>query len=114
MIVDTKRYKNKKLVHSGDILKRSLAELKISGKTTQHQAFPEWEQIVGKEIAAVARPTKISRGNLLIVQVIDAVWVQELSLQKKEILTKVQDYNEGAMIEDLKFVTGNPKDFSLR
>ncbi len=64
---------------------------------------------MGKEIAQVAVPEKIVRGKVLVIRVIDSVWAQELSMQKQALLDKIFAFGKGAVLEDLKFITGDPK-----
>lgn len=73
---------------------------------SEYSAFPEWPEIVGAEIAAVAVPEKIVKRKLLVVRVIDAAWTQELSFRKRELLELLSGF--GTPIEDVRFVTGDP------
>jgi predicted nucleic acid-binding Zn ribbon protein len=91
------------------ILEHTLGAYRLERKLEQYAAFPDWPQIVGEEIAAVALPLKIIRGNTLIVQVVDAAWAQELSMMKDAILERIFKHGKGATISDVRFVTGNPQ-----
>lgn len=102
---------NRKPKAVGDLLNRTFRSLRIKTKVERYAAFPRWEEVVGSEIAAVAIPEKIVRGNVLQVRVKDAVWAQELQLQKEMILENLHKLNTGAAIQDIKFSTGNPRLF---
>ena len=106
--------RNRAPIAIGDLLERTLGSPKLKGKAEEYAAFPLWPEIVGATIAETAKPLKIISGNVLVVQVIDASWAQELSMQKEDLLQKIHHRNVGAVIQDLKFVTGNPKRFSGR
>ena len=82
---------------------------RLDKKLEQYAAFPQWPEIVGEEVAAVSRPEKILGGKLLVVRVADAVWAQELSLQKHILLEKMQNAESGSLIEDIRFTIGSPK-----
>ena len=91
------------------ILDRALQHARLQNKIREYAAFPEWETIVGEEIAKVARPEKILRGKILVVRVVDAAWAQELSMQKSMLLDRIFEHKLGATIEDIQFLSGNPK-----
>lgn len=83
----------------------------LKKKAEEYAAFPFWKEIVGEEIASVAVPEKIIGGRVLKVRVIDAVWAQELSLMKTELLEKIHSSGKGALVDDIRFTIGNPKSF---
>ena len=84
----------------------TLSKYHLRGKLKEYSAFPHWQEIVGTAIAQVAVPERILRRKILAVRVLDAAWAQELSMQKKELLTKLNDAGFGALIEDIQFLTG--------
>lgn len=92
-----------------NILGFTLGSFALKKKAKEYSAFPFWPEIVGEEVAAVAIPEKILRGKVLVVRVLDAVWAQELSLRKNEILDGLHKFGKGAVIEDIKFSIGSPK-----
>ena len=93
----------------GNILERTLSSYRIDKKIEQYSAFPEWQEIVGQETAQVAVVEKIIRGNILVVKVLDAAWAQELSMQKHDLIEKINQTKRGAIIEDIHFLTGDPR-----
>jgi len=90
------------------LLGTALGSFELRKKAEEYSAFPFWEEIVGTSIAEVAVPERIIRGKVLVVRVTDAVWAQELSLRKNEILDAFHRFGKGAHIEDLKFSIGGP------
>jgi predicted nucleic acid-binding Zn ribbon protein len=101
--------RSRKIASLSNILESALGRRDIAKKVAQYAAFPHWEEIVGPEVAAVTIPEKIVRGKVLVVRVLDAAWAQELSMQKREILDKLNDFGSGAVVEDIHFLTGDPQ-----
>lgn len=97
---------------SGSILNSIFRAPELREKAGQYAAFPYWEQIVGPQIAAVSKPEKINRGRVLVIRVLDAVYAQELSLMKDKIIDDMFKFGKGALIEDIKFSIGSPRDFA--
>ena len=95
----------------GDVLAGTLQSYTLKLKAKEYAAFPHWQEIVGEQIASVAIPEKIVGGRVLKVRVIDAVWAQELSLMKTELLERIHRFGKGAMVDDIRFTIGNPKSF---
>ena len=93
------------------ILHSALKKRRLDRAVEKYAAFPYWPEIVGEDIAKIATPEKIIRGNILVVRVLDAAWVQELTLRKPEFLNALHQANIGAAIEDIHFVAGNPRMF---
>jgi len=108
-----KQFSNSKMTTSkmevGNILKSTLSSYRIDKKIEEYSAFPEWRDIVGEATSKVAVVEKIIRGKILVVKVLDAAWAQELSMQKQELIEKVNKTERGAIIEDIKFLTGDPR-----
>ncbi len=94
-----------------EILDKTLKAYHLKQKIKDYAIFPEWEEIVGLEIAKVAVPEKIIRRKILQIRVLDAVWAQELSFKKDKLMETINNFGVGAIIEDLKFVIGNPNNF---
>ena len=67
--------------------------------------WPAWEEAVGPEIAAAAKPVSL-RDRVLTVHVRHSVWTQELSLQKAALLRRIQRMPAGADVRDLRFKVG--------
>ncbi|OGR08436.1 MAG: hypothetical protein A2511_13215 [Deltaproteobacteria bacterium RIFOXYD12_FULL_50_9] len=67
-----------------------------------HAVFLFWDELVGKSVAAHARPNLI-RGRVLWVGVSDSVWMQQLHLQKMIFLEKINERLAGETLEDIRF-----------
>ncbi len=84
----------------GSLLKQLLGQPGLGEQLTRHQAWLIWDQLVGKQIAAHARPLKLRKG-VLEVQVDHPVWMQQLQLLKPQILQKITAQIPNAGITDI-------------
>lgn len=96
---------------AGEVLRSTLKYFRLDKKAERYAAFPYWREIVGEKIAEIAFPEKILRNRILVVRVEDAVWAQELCFHKQAILDKLHQLALGAVIEDIRFITGSPRTF---
>lgn len=90
----------KKVQHVSSLLKELLKKPGLGEQITRHQAWLVWDQLVGKQIAARARPKKIRQG-VLEVQVDHPVWMQQLHMLKPKILEKIKTTIPNAGINDI-------------
>ena len=67
------------------------------------EAVDQWDELVGEAIARVTRAQGV-RGTALIVEVRSSSWLMELNLMKEEILRRVNEGRQEALIEKLVFV----------
>jgi predicted nucleic acid-binding Zn ribbon protein len=72
-------------------------------KVKQYQLWGQWPQVVGEQIAQHAKPVRM-RGKTLVVAVENASWMQELTMMRLQILTKVQQATSSTLITDIRFV----------
>jgi predicted nucleic acid-binding Zn ribbon protein len=86
----------------GTVLASLLKELGIAKKLKQYEAVRIWREIVGERIAKVATPTKIINGTL-IVKVERSTWRNELSMMRKEIITRINAALKEEVVKDIKF-----------
>ncbi|HEY9426875.1 MAG TPA: DUF721 domain-containing protein [Gemmatimonadaceae bacterium] len=68
------------------VLSSFLEQSGLAGRVEQAAVVPEWEQLVGAQIAAVTTPIMISRDGTLFVAVRTSAWMQELSLMEPQLL----------------------------
>ena len=94
---------------ASSLIERAIGSPVIKKKLQQYAAFPFWTEVVGEELARITKPERITRGKVMVVRVLDAAWVQELTMRKPEFLDKIHLLNVGAVIEDIHFVSGDPK-----
>ncbi len=84
----------------GSLLKQILGKPGFGEQITRHQAWLVWDQLVGEQIAARARPLKLRKG-VLEVQVDHPVWMQQLQMLKPKILEKIEAKIPNAGITDI-------------
>ena len=82
------------------LLKQILGQPGFGEQITRHQAWLIWDQLVGEQIAARARPLKLRKG-VLEVQVDHPVWMQQLQMLKPKILEKINAKLPNAGITDI-------------
>ena len=66
----------------GSFLKTSKLEERVEAA----QVVPEWESLVGKQIATVTKPISVTRDGTLFVSVKNNGWMTELSLMEPQLL----------------------------
>ena len=81
---------NGKTDRLGDMLRGMASGKNWQGALLQHGVFLRWEQLVGPEIARVARPEVIRDGTLW-VRVVDQVWVQQLQYEQTTMLFAINE-----------------------
>ena len=59
---------------------------KLEERVEAAQVVPEWESLVGKQIATVTTPILVTRDGTLVVSVKTNGWMTELSLMEPQIL----------------------------
>ncbi len=90
----------KKAERVGSLLKQMLNQPGIGEQITRHQAWLIWDQLVGEQIAARARPLRLRKG-VLEVQVDHPVWMQQLQMLKPKILEKINEKIPNAGITEI-------------
>ncbi|MBN1957092.1 MAG: DUF721 domain-containing protein [Desulfuromonadales bacterium] len=106
----------KKAESVGSLISAMMGQPGFGEQITRHQAWLIWDQLVGEQIAARARPRKIRRG-ILEVQVDHPVWMQQLHMLKPQILKKIHDRIPNAGITDIYLRQANsvhPHDLNTR
>jgi predicted nucleic acid-binding Zn ribbon protein len=70
----------------GDVLAGFLEQSGLQERVEQARVVPEWERLVGPQIAAVTEPQSITPDGTLFVAVTTHAWMTELSLMEPELL----------------------------
>lgn len=99
---------------AADILSTVFHAPVVKEKLRRYSTLPEWSSVVGEALSKVSIPEKLIRGKILVVSVLDAAWSQELTLMKAELIERIRALSPSSCIEDIKFTTGNPKNFSSK
>lgn len=85
---------------AGALLENLVQGLGIAGRLQQYQAWQVWDAVVGPQVAAHARPSRI-RDGVLEVRVDQAVWMQQLQLLKPKILAALEQRLGAGIIRDI-------------
>ena len=80
----------------------------LDEKRREYQAWLVWEEVVGPQVAARAKPVRI-RDGVLEVRVDHPVWMQQLQLLKPKILAKLNAQLGENVIRDLFLRRGAQK-----
>jgi predicted nucleic acid-binding Zn ribbon protein len=86
----------------GEALPALLETLGVAAPLEDARIFAHWAEIVGPEIARVARPHRLDAGTL-IVHVKSSPWMAELSLRRSELLARVNAGRERRSIRQIVF-----------
>jgi predicted nucleic acid-binding Zn ribbon protein len=70
----------------GNVLGAFLKQSKLEERVEAAQVVPEWESLVGKQIATVTKPISVTQDGTLFVAVKTNGWMTELSLMEPQIL----------------------------
>jgi predicted nucleic acid-binding Zn ribbon protein len=93
------------LVELGQIIEQMLRQRKMWRRYQQCLIIEEWDEIVGKEIAAVARAWYVQR-NVLRVLVRDSTWAYHLTLLKPQLIEKLNRHVGEDLVRDIFFQVG--------
>jgi predicted nucleic acid-binding Zn ribbon protein len=86
----------------GDALERLTKSLGIAKAVDEYTIVAAWPTIVGERIAGVTTAQKIENG-ILFVSVATAPWRMELSLQRQEIIRKINAETGKELVKDIRF-----------
>ncbi len=70
----------------GDALASFLDQSGLAERVEQAGIIPEWQRLVGEQIASVTQPLSIARDGTLFVAVRTNAWMTELSLLEPQLL----------------------------
>jgi predicted nucleic acid-binding Zn ribbon protein len=80
---------SRKPTRISEALSSFLTESGLAERVEQATIIPEWESLVGSQIAAVTEPLSISRDGTLFVAVRTNAWMTELSLMEPQLLRAI-------------------------
>lgn len=87
----------------GDVLSRFLSRNGLAAKVEAASVVPEWEGLVGPQIAAVTTPLRVSEGTLFVA-VTTSAWMMELNLMKADLMRYVNAGKGAGRIKQIVFV----------
>ncbi len=75
----------------------------IKSALDQEAAVIFWDTVVGRKIGSIAKAEKVESGTLF-VRVETSVWRQELHMQKKELINKINEKIGTKAIKEIRFI----------
>ena len=85
------------------VIKEAVRETGIDKALKQESAVFLWKDIVGKTVSAVTEAKKVENG-VLLIKTQSPTWRQELYIQKKEILNKINKKIGSSAIKEIRFI----------
>ncbi len=95
-----RRPRMKKAATMGSLISDMLQKRGLEDKVREYRTWQIWDETVGPQIAARARPVRIREG-VLEIRIDQAVWMQTLQLMKPKILVLLNERLGGAILKDL-------------
>ncbi len=84
-------------------IKNVVRESGIDKALKQESAVFLWEEVVGKTVSAVTEAKKVENG-VLLIKTQSSTWRQELYLQKKQIINKINKKIGSNAIKEIRFI----------
>jgi len=97
---DAERPRMKQAAAVGSLLNDFFQKKGFEDKIREYRTWQIWDEAVGPQIAARARPIRI-RDGVLEIRVDQPIWMQQLQLMKPKILARLNDRLGGAVLKDL-------------
>ena len=85
-----------------DILDETVDALGLRERLRAIRALLNWEEVVGKTVAAAAQPEALKEGKVFVA-VKSSAWIQELRFQQQTILQKLNEYAGAPLFTELIF-----------
>jgi predicted nucleic acid-binding Zn ribbon protein len=92
----------RKFTRLGELLPSVLSKLGLDQRFKEQQVLNLWPTVVGEELAARTKATKVDRG-VLHVHVDHGAWMQELHFIEKDLLRKLRAQSPGVVLKRIRF-----------
>lgn len=92
----------RKFTRLGELLPSILSKLGLDQRFKEQQVLNLWPTVVGEELAARTKATKVDRG-VLHVHVDHGAWMQELHFIEKDLLRKLRAQSPGVVLKKIRF-----------
>jgi predicted nucleic acid-binding Zn ribbon protein len=86
-------------------MKDVLQGAELESKIQQHTCLLVWDEVVGEKMASAAQPEFV-RDGVLFVATKSAVWSNELTFYKREMISKLNSRVGKTVIKDIVFKVG--------
>jgi len=84
-------------------IKKAVHNAGVEKALKQESAVFLWGEVVGKRISSVTTAEKVDKG-VLTVKTESPTWRQELHMQKKEIIDKINNKIGSKTIKEIRFI----------
>ena len=84
-------------------IKKAVVSAGVEKALKQESAVFLWGEVVGKRISSVTTAEKVDKG-VLTVKTESPTWRQELHMQKKEIIDKINNKTGSKTIKEIRFI----------
>lgn len=85
-----------------DILKNTIKNVSLEKTFKVYPITKRWEEVVGSHIASKTQPDMVM-GDTLVVSVVNSAWMNELQMQKKMILDKLEILGLAPEVKNIRF-----------
>ena len=85
------------------VIKKAVRNAGVENALKQESAVFMWEEVVGQAVSRVTRAEKVDKG-VLTVKTESPTWRQELHMQKKEIIDKINKKIGSKSIKEIRFI----------
>ena len=85
------------------VLKKTIENSGFKNAILQENAVSAWSDVVGKNISNISEATNVDKG-VLFIKVESATWIQELHMQKNEIINKINKKIGSKAIKEIRLV----------
>ena len=89
--------------HIGTALKKAIQARGLEKGLSQQKAIDVWEEVVGVPVSKNTEALSAEHG-LLTIKTTNSAWRQELQLQKKTIIQKINKKLDKNIIKDIRFL----------
>jgi len=86
----------------GNVVGAFLKKSKLEERVEAAQVVPEWQSLVGRQIATVTKPISVTRDGTLFVSVKTNGWMTELSLMEPQLLRALNAKTGRARIKKIR------------
>ena len=84
-------------------IKKAVEKTGIGAALNQESAVFLWEEVVGEVVASATEATGVEKG-VLTVKTNSPTWRQELHMQKREIIEKINKKIGSRAIKEIRFI----------
>jgi predicted nucleic acid-binding Zn ribbon protein len=98
--------KKKGLTSAGDAIGAILGSAQLTQALRPHMAKVYWDAVVGEQVGNATQVLAVRGGDTLIVRAKNGVWANELTLLKRDIISRLNRALGGNVLADIRFEIG--------